>query len=130
MDISASLEDYLEVIFELQGEGMNAVRVRDIASKKSVKMPSVTAALIKLKNLGMVDYNRYDYLTLTDKGMTRAANLARRHHVLRKFFNELLGVELQIADRDACIVEHELSRETIDAMKKFCTRVDCGEIKL
>jgi len=118
------------VIFELQGEGMNAVRVRDIASKKSVKMPSVTAALIKLKNLGMVDYNRYDYLTLTDKGMTRAANLARRHHVLRKFFNELLGVELQIADRDACIVEHELSRETIDAMKKFCTRVDCGEIKL
>lgn len=128
--LSSNMEDYLEVIFNMKVSGKSSVRVRDIANVKNVSMPSVTQALKKIADQGYIQYSSYDHISLTKKGDDLASRLAKRHSILKRFFCDVLKVDEKIADRDACIVEHQLSRETMDALKGFCCKLDCGAIKL
>lgn len=115
--MTQSLEDYLEAVYVLIEDGRPAL-VRDIAKMLSVKMPSVVKAIHELKRLGLVTQEPYSNIEITDKGR-RVAKLVRDRHTLLRTFLLQLGVGEKNADRDACLMEHILSAETIDKIRTF-----------
>ena len=115
--LTGSREDYLETIYNLIEENTVA-RVKDIATKLNVRKPSVHSAINELKKHGFVEQEPYGYITLTKLGLAEAKKVAKRHKILHDFL-VLLGVPTQIAERDACVMEHFLSKETYAAIEKF-----------
>ena len=111
--LTSTMEDYLEAIFNL-GKEKRVVRVRDIAGRLGVKMPTVTNMLKTLREGGLVDYEKYEYLELTDKGADVGREIHRRHHVLRGFLTDILSVKPDRADEEACKMEHAVSTSTLD----------------
>lgn len=111
-------EDYLEAILNLEGES-GEVRSVDVANYLGVSRPSVNKAVGILKDLEMVDQEPYGPIILTDRGREEAKEVARRHRVLRKFLIEVLGVDGEIADEDACKMEHVISQQTADKLIEY-----------
>ena len=116
--LSASLEDYLEAIFNLAGDS-NVARSKDIASLLGVSKSSVTGALRVLKRKGLVNYKPYDDVTLTEAGRAAAAEVVRKHNILKSFFVNVLGIEMDIAQQAACKAEHALGTEVIARLLRF-----------
>jgi len=108
--LTESMEDYLEEIYD-QTNVRQVARVRDIASRLKVSMSSVTGALKKLAQRGLINYDKYQYVTLTDKGRARAAEIKGRHRILTRFLEEALGVGPEKAEANACRMEHALDRD-------------------
>ena len=79
--LTPALEDYLETIFELQRSGKVA-RVRDIAAARNVKAGSVSPAMRRLADLGLIKYRQRDYIDLTEEGEFAARRVMSRHRVL------------------------------------------------
>jgi DtxR family Mn-dependent transcriptional regulator len=117
-NLSASLEDYLEAIFNLASDS-NIARSKDIAKLLGVSRSSVTGALRVLKKKGLANYKPYDYVTLTEPGRVAAAEIARKHGVLKSFFINVLGVERDLAQQAACRTEHALGPEIIASLMCF-----------
>ena len=117
-ELSASLEDYLETIFRLVQRNRVA-RVKDIAAHLGVQMPSVTGALHSLAAKGLVNYDPYSYITLTPQGERIARDLFRCHQVLTEFLTDLLGVEPETAERNACAIEHAIEPIVIERLVEF-----------
>jgi len=115
---SPNMEDYLEVIAMLRGEE-KVVRVSQIGRRLNVKMPSVTSALNKLSENGLVVHKRYGYVVLTSEGEKLAEEVIRRHKALTRFFAEALGVDREIAEEDACKIEHVISSLSMERLTKF-----------
>ncbi|UCG82200.1 MAG: metal-dependent transcriptional regulator [Dehalococcoidia bacterium] len=115
---TASMEDYLEAIAVLREEEVE-VRVTQISKRLGVKKPSVTAALHKLSEDGLVKHRRYGHVELTGKGRKIAEEVMRRHEVLFRFLSEILGVDSDTAQEDACKVEHSLSPTSLERLAKF-----------
>ena len=118
--ITQSLEDYLESIYVLIADGKVA-QVRDVAMLLSVKMPSVVKAIRELKKLGLVTQEPYANIELTSKGQRLARHVLNRHRLLRSFLLKL-GVTRRTADRDACLMEHILSSETLEKIRIYTER--------
>jgi DtxR family transcriptional regulator, Mn-dependent transcriptional regulator len=116
--LSSNMEDYLEKISMLADE-KKVVRVKDIASRLEIKMPSVTAALNKLKELGLIEYEKYGYIELTRKGKQTADRICHRHYCLTDFFSEILKVEINAAEKVACNLEHDISPKACSQIHKF-----------
>lgn len=110
--LTESLEDYLEAIYQLEREHED-VRVKEIADRAGVKMPSVSAALQTLKEHGLVTHERYGAVSLTEGGRKTAEFLSRRHYALTAFLRDILSIEPERAEREACGIEHALSAETL-----------------
>lgn len=117
-ELSQSLEDYLEEILWLSENG-NVARVRDIAAKMAVSMPSVNGALKRLETLGLVSHGKYDYVELTTLGKRRAGRIASKHELIQRFLTDVLKLDPKIAANDACAIEHCISPATVDALCKF-----------
>lgn len=115
---SASMEDYLEAVVVLRDEG-KAVRVKQIGEVLGVKMPSVTAALRKLSEEGLVEHEPYGYVELTAEGDKAAKDIFHRHEVLRHFLSEVLSIDPQTSQEDACKMEHAISSATLERLAKF-----------
>jgi DtxR family Mn-dependent transcriptional regulator len=116
--LSASLEDYLEAIFNLARES-NIARSKDIAKLLGVSRASVTGALRILKKKGLANYKPYDYVTLTESGRVAAAEIARKHKILKSFFINVLGIEPDLAQQAACRAEHALGPGIIAKLMSF-----------
>ena len=116
--LSASLEDYLEAIYNLAGEN-NITRSKDIAEQLSVSRASVTGALRVLKKKGLANYKPYDYISLTESGQAAAAEVAQKHEILKSFFMDVLSIKLAIAQEAACKAEHALGPEIIARLLSF-----------
>ena len=117
IQMTKSLEDYLEEIHVLiQSKG--SARVRDVAAALHVKMPSVVKAIGELKKLELVNQEPYGDIELTAKGRRLASNVLTRHTILKEFLLRLKVTE-EIADRDACLMEHILSAQTMDRIREF-----------
>lgn len=106
--LSATMQMYLKSIHEIQSL-KGAARVTAIADSLDVKKGSVTAALRTLASRGLVNYAPYDVITLTAEGAELAEQLHRRYEVLRDFFESVLGLSPELADREACDLEHHIS---------------------
>jgi DtxR family Mn-dependent transcriptional regulator len=115
---SASMEDYLESILMLS-EGKEAVRVSQMSKALGVKMPSVTSALTKLSQQGLVKHERYGRAQLTADGERVAEDVFHRHEALRRFLTEILDIDPEIAVDDACKMEHSVSPATQEKLAKF-----------
>ena len=113
-----SMEDYLEAIAMLRSEN-KAARVSQISQKLKVRMPSVTSALKKLSERGLVVHERYGYAGLTPEGDKVAEDVIRRHEALSRFFTEALDIDPKTADLDACKIEHVISPLSLERMIKF-----------
>jgi DtxR family Mn-dependent transcriptional regulator len=118
--ISPSLEDYLEAIFRLQATNQ-PVRITDVAKEMQVAKASVNRAVSKLVHKKLLVHQYYGTLELTDSGKRRARVIDERHQFLKCFFAEILGVEPQTAERDACAIEHYISAVTMEKLIVFLT---------
>ena len=116
MNIHKSAEDYLEQILILQ-EQKGYVRSVDIAAGLSVSKPSVSFAMKKLRENGYIRMDQDSIITLTEKGMAIAGNIYDRHKALTSFLISL-GVSETVAREDACRLEHDISPETLEAIKR------------
>jgi DtxR family Mn-dependent transcriptional regulator len=115
---SGSMEDYLETI-ALLNRDRPAVRVSEVSRALGVTMPSVTSAIKKLSEEGLVEHEKYGYVRLTPEGQKIAEDVFNRHEILRHFFTNILGVNPAIADEDACKMEHAISPDTLERLSKF-----------
>ena len=111
-----SLEDYLETILILQ-KSNGHVRSIDIANEMNFTKPSVSVAMKNLREKGYITMANTGYITLTDIGRQRAENVLERHTVLSDWLISI-GVSKETALTDACRVEHDLSEESFQAIKK------------
>ena len=115
MHMYESAENYLEAILALSEHG--AVRSIDVAQQLSVSKPSVSRAMSLLRENGYVLMDKDGFLTLTDTGLEIAQRIYERHRLLSKWL-VTLGVPEKIAAEDACKIEHDLSVETFEAIKR------------
>ncbi|MHB8074158.1 metal-dependent transcriptional regulator [Desulfosporosinus fructosivorans] len=118
IELTSALEDYLEVILEL-GDTETGIRVTDVAAKLNIAKSTVTITLNKLKMLGMVTQESYGPIVLTRAGKAYAVEVRKRHRILREFLVEVLGVDYQTAEKDACLMEHVVSPITMNKITEF-----------
>lgn len=118
MTLSESLGDYLESIYHLV-RANRVARVKEIAERMRVQMPSVTGALRALAEKELVDYGPYRLVTLTPKGERAARELVRRHELLTEFFRDVLGLDNDSAARNACRMEHAIEPEAMGRLVSF-----------
>lgn len=123
MQLSASLEDYLEVIFHIIAEKQVA-RAKEIADRLKVSRSSVTEAFRSLSQKGLINYAPYEVITLTAKGRETAKDIIHRHDALKNFFIKVLAIDEQLAEEGACRVEHAAPREIIDRFTKFVNFIE------
>lgn len=116
--LSESLEDYLEIILQLQ-QKKRIARVRDIAAKKGVSNASVSNALARLARDGFVVHEAHEFVELTERGAELARRVLRRHEFLISFLRDVLHVSPETADNDACAIEHQVSAETLERLAAF-----------
>ena len=112
-----SHEDYLETILMVSKE-KPFVRSIDLAKVLNYSRPSVTIALKKLKEDGYIYMDDKNHIFLTEKGKECAERVLYRHEILTKFLIKI-GVNEQVAKEDACKIEHDISKETLQRLKEF-----------
>ena len=117
MDEIKSREDYLEAILMLE-EKKGMVRSIDIAKELKFSKPSVSIALKKLKDKGLVVIEDNVYLKLTDEGRLIAKKTLEKHEFFTNFFIKI-GVSPAVAEEEACSLEHSLSEDTFLKVKEF-----------
>ena len=117
-NISSSLEDYLEAIYEIYTQ-KNGVKAIDISKKLGVGRSSVTEALKTLAQKHLVNYSRYGVLSLTAAGEEAAKNVIERPKTLYNFFKNTLNLDENEAQENACRVEHVLSEKAFQALINF-----------
>ena len=116
MKILESAENYLETILILHKRNGN-VRSIDIVNELDYTKPSVSIAMKHLRENGFIEMDRAGYITLLDSGREIAERMYERHTLLSKWLISL-GVSAETASEDACRIEHVLSSESFDAIKK------------
>lgn len=116
MKIQESAENYLETIFFLNKK-LNQVRSIDIVNELNYSKPSVSIAMKNLKNDNYIEIDKNGFITLTKKGLDVAEKMYERHVLLSKWLISL-GVNPDIATEDACKIEHVISEESFNAIKK------------
>jgi DtxR family Mn-dependent transcriptional regulator len=121
--LSESLEDYLEAIYQLERRS-GAARPADIAARLDVSRPSVTGALRALSERGLVHYAPYAAVALTSAGRKTAAEVARRHGILKEFLERVLSLPADQAERAACRMEHVLEADVLTRFLDFARFTD------
>ena len=117
MSLLESGENYLESIYRLSmiKDGVHAI---DIVNDLGFSKPSVSIALKKLKEQNYLTINSESHIILTQTGLDIAKRIYERHQVISSLLVKL-GVDKAIADEDACKIEHDLSKESFEAIKKL-----------
>ena len=118
-------EMYLETILIL-GQRKNLVRAVDVAAEMRLSKPSVSRALVKLKNDACIIVDENGHIAFTEKGRAIAEKIYERHQVLTDILTAI-GVNRETAARDACKMEHDISDETFDAMKRHLKKKQNAE---
>lgn len=145
--LPSTVEDCLETILTVTGNGRQPATLREIAAALGTGQAVVEATVASLVKEGYLERAPDDAVRLTEKGKTVASRVARKHRVLQCFLSEVLGIEEGAASREACTLEHGISDDTIDRLSSFmdgarppppgrmgrcrgrsaCTLLDCEE---
>lgn len=116
--ITPSLEDYLEAIYNLRCENGRA-RVTDIAARLSIAKSSVNKAIKALSERGYIDHERYGLIELTESGRQASLAVIEKHSALMAFFTQVLRVAPETAEQEACKIEHVISDSTLKKIIEF-----------
>jgi len=116
LKIKESAENYLETIYILSLKNSH-VRSIDIVNELDFAKPSVSVAMKNLREHGYISMDSDGYITLTEQGKTIAENMYERHTLLSQWLMDL-GVDEETATADACKIEHVLSKDSFEAIKK------------
>ena len=111
-----SVQDYLETILVLS-KRLPVVRSIDIANELEYSKPSVSVAMKNLKGKGYITVSNEGYIILTEEGKKLASDTYERHTLISQWLVDL-GVSPETASADACRIEHDLSKESFDALKR------------
>lgn len=111
-------EDYLECILLLEKNGNTFIKSIDISKALNVSKPAVSKASNELKDLGLINKDRYGQISLTNIGRELANQVYSKHTTIKNFLLKI-GVSEEIAELDCCKIEHILSKETLDKIKEF-----------
>lgn len=125
MKIQESAENYLETILILQNR-KGAVRSIDIVNELQFSKPSVSVAMKNLRENGYIQMDSEGFITFLDKGREIADKIYERHTLLSNWLMAL-GVDPKIAVEDACRIEHVISSESFDAIKRHVNEKSNGE---
>lgn len=121
-------EDYIEAIVELEEAQERAeIRSVDIASLLDVSKASVNKVLQNLRDAGYIDQERYGRITLTDAGRAYGAEIWGRHQALRGFLVNDLGIDPEVADKEACMMEHAISEQTMARWIEWLDELHAGQ---
>ncbi len=115
--LSRKVEDYLETMLNIISK-KGYVRTKDLAFEMNVKPPSVTEMLKKLSIQGLITYKKYEGAQFTPAGLKAAEKIKLRHDIFEQFL-KIISVPTEIAEKDACVLEHHLSTETITQLSCF-----------
>lgn len=118
MGLTSRVEDYLEAVLDIEMTG-HVATVTQIAKNLGVTKATITAALKKLKDSGLLEHEHYGDVILTDEGRSRALAVYRRHEFLTDFFVRILGFSRERAARVACVMEHEIDEDTERRLAAF-----------
>ncbi len=122
-DLRKSGEDYLEAILFIEEE-KGIVKSVDIATYLGVSKPSVNKALTILQEMGYVSKPNYSQVTITQEGRKKAKAVAQKHSALTRLLTDVLGVSEEVAEKDACKIEHDISEETTQKLIAFLQNRD------
>ncbi len=125
-ELSGKLEDYLEAVWTLEGREGHA-HVQDIADAVGVHKSTVSTALQSLSAKEMVNYEPYQAATLTEKGRRTAAQIDRKHRLIRRFMSSVLMLDIRTADENACRMEHALDNEVSQRLADFLSFMEESE---
>lgn len=118
MKENESREMYLEAIYELEQQN-GAVRIVDIAGKMGFSKPSVSRAINVLRKNGYIAHSPYGDVALTEKGRELARRVYNTHQLLTAFFTQILKLDPETAEADACRIEHVISQQALDAIEAY-----------
>ena len=111
------MEDYLEVIYELVQQKGYTTTI-DISQYLNVSSPSVTKMVKRLDETGYLKYEKYRGICLTRQGIDVAMSIHQRHSLLAEFL-KMIGVDKDIANKDAEGIEHHLHPQTLKKLEEF-----------
>ena len=122
--LSSGLEDYLEAIY-IAHVNNKPLKGAELARQLNVSRASVSEALAKLVSKNLINYNSYENISITPKGISQATKVYEKHHILEDFFENILGIEKQEASENACKIEHIISQNVIQQITnytKYCKK--------
>jgi DtxR family Mn-dependent transcriptional regulator len=144
--LPSTFEDYLEAVLTITGNGGQSATLQEIAAVLGTEREATGTTLASLVEEGYLEQATDDAVRLTEKGLSVASVVARKHRVLQCFLTEMLGVDADAASKEACTLEHDISDETIDRLSSYmdgaqpptgcmghcrgrdaCTLLDCKE---
>lgn len=126
--ITKSLEDYIEYIYMSLSDDKE-LKAIDIAKKFNISRASVSEALIRLCELGLVIYEGRKGIIVTEKGEIEAKRVIKKHQILLNFFNKTLNIEFEKASDNACKIEHVIDDNIISMLEKFNHYSDKNNLK-
>lgn len=115
--VHESGENYLETILILRNR-LGVVRSIDMANELGYTKPSVSRAVKLLKERGYITVGRGGAINLTETGLKEAKAIYERHQVITRFFTDILGVDPDTAEKDACRIEHIISKASFEKIKE------------
>ena len=119
--LSIAMQKYLETIFELAKQS-TGVRLSDVASKLNVSKASVNNATNILTKLGYITNEKYQEIYLTEMGKKSASILEAKQSILKTLFTDVVGMREDVADEDACAIEHIISHEAIEKIHEYLNK--------
>lgn len=122
--MSMSHEDYLEAMVMLGATTEASVRSVDVATKLGVSKASVNKAMSVLKEKGLAEQPYYGDITLTEEGLAYGNSVLDRHLALTSFLNKALGIDRDVAEKEACLMEHAISDESFEKWLAFIDKLD------
>lgn len=124
-EMSSSLEDYIEAVYSIYLQD-NKVKAVEVARRLKVSRASTTEALQKLEQLGLINYGHYGAISITEAGVKKAKEVIKKHETLSDFFENILGVNHELAEETACKIEHVICAEVLERLEKHIEEIKNG----
>lgn len=121
--VSTSHEDYLEAMVMLGGTDACPVRSVDVAARLGVSKASVSKAVASLKASGMLEQEHYGSIVLTEEGYRYGQAVLERHEMLTRFLSECIGISHEIAEEEACQIEHAISDDSFEKWLAYFKKI-------
>lgn len=117
MAVSEAIENYLETIL-LLSERKPELHAIDICDELGYSRPTLSVVLKKMRDEGLIEIDKYNHITMTETGRAIAERVYERHNLITAMLMSL-GVSEETALKDACKIEHDISEESIDCIRRY-----------